>query len=140
MSEYRYGRLMEVKEKLLEHKERELDAALAALSATIVQIDEAKQEAGRTYDDMTARCLTGNELSVLVGYLASLDAKRADLNDKKSTIECRISVVRTELYELEVELKMLEKLKSKTLRMIRKARNRKEQKLMDEIALRAEGK
>jgi flagellar export protein FliJ len=138
MSEFRYGRLMEVKEKLLEHKERELDVALSALSATTAQIDEVKQETARTWDEMTARCLTGNELSVLVGCLAGLDARRACLTDEKSTIENRIRMVRTELYDLEIELKMLEKLRSKTLQMIKKTRMKKEQKQMDEIALRAE--
>jgi len=129
---------MEVKEKLLEHKERELDVALSALSATTAQIDEVKQETARTWDEMTARCLTGNELSVLVGCLAGLDARRACLTDEKSTIENRIRMVRTELYDLEIELKMLEKLRSKTLQMIKKTRMKKEQKQMDEIALRAE--
>lgn len=140
MSEFRYGRLMEVKEKLLEHKERELDAALSVLSTTIAEIDEVKQETARTYNDITARCLTGNELSVLVGCLASLDVRKAGLNDDKSTIETRIRTVRTELCDLEIELKMLEKLKSKTLQMTRKARNKKEQKLMDEIAQRSQAR
>ena len=63
-----------------------MDTALSALSVTIAQIDEVKRETAKTYNDMTMRCLTGNGLSILVGYLASLDAKRADLRDEKSTI------------------------------------------------------
>jgi flagellar export protein FliJ len=139
MSEFRYGRLMEVKEKLLEHKERELDVALSALSATIAQIDKVQQETARTYNDMTAKCLTGNELAVLVGCLVRLDVKKGGLNDERSSIESHIKMIRTELYDLNTELKMLEKLKSRTLQTIRKIRNKKEQKLMDEIAQRAEG-
>jgi flagellar export protein FliJ len=97
-----------------------------------------KQETARTCGELTARCLTGNELSVLVGCLAGLDTRKAGLNHEKSTIESRIKIVRTELYDLEIELKMLEKLKSKALQMIRKTRNKKEQKRMDEIAQRVE--
>jgi flagellar export protein FliJ len=138
MSDFRYRRLMEVKEKLLEHKQRELDMALTALRAVIDEIDGVRRETTRTYDDMTARCLTGNELSVLVGYLGYLDVKRAGLNEKRIEREERVAAIRTQLCDLEIELKMLEKLKSKTLQIIKKARNKKEQKLMDEIALRAE--
>ena len=128
-----------MKEKLLEHKQRELDFAIMTLNTVIDEIDGVKQETDRTYGDMTARCLTGNELYVLVGYLAHLDMRKAGLNDEKSRREDRIKAVRAQLYDLEIELKMLEKLKSKTLQTIKKTLNRKEQKLMDELALRVEG-
>jgi flagellar export protein FliJ len=139
MSDYRYGRLMEVKEKLLEQKQTELDVALTALGAVVDQIDAVSRETGRTYDEMTARCLTGKELSVLVDYMAYLDLRKADLHNEKTRIQERLAAIRKELCDLEVELKMLEKLKSKALQIIKKARKKKEQKLMDELALRVEG-
>jgi flagellar export protein FliJ len=138
MSDYRYGRLMEVKEKLLEQKQTELDVAVTALGAVVDQIDAVIHETGRTYDEMTARCLTGKELSVLVDYMAYLDMRKADLHTEKVRIQEHLEAIRKELCDLEVELKMLEKLKSKALQIIKKARKKKEQKLMDELALRVE--
>jgi flagellar export protein FliJ len=139
MSDYRYGRLMEVKERLLEQKQTELDGAVTALGAVIEQIEAVGHETGRTYDEMTARCLTGKELSVLVDYMAYLDMRKADLYNEKTRIRSRLEGIRKELCDLEVELKMLEKLKSKALQIIKKTRKKKEQKLMDELALRIEG-
>jgi flagellar export protein FliJ len=139
MSDFRYARLMEVKEKFLEQKQRELDVAIMALHAVMEEIDGVQRETARTCTDMAVRCFTGKELSVLVGYLAYLDARKAGLYEKRTEKEECINTIRTALWGLEIELKMLEKLKSKTLRMIKKAQNKKEQKLMDELALRVEG-
>ncbi len=139
MSSFRYERLMEVKEKLLELKQRELDMAMVALGDIISRIAAVGQKVARAYNDMTGRCLTGKELTVLVGYIALLDTQKATLNEEKSRMEERVNTMRSELYDLEIELKMFEKLKSKALQTIKKARNRKERKLMDEIALRGQG-
>ena len=139
MSDFRYARLMEVKEKFLEEKQRELDVAITGLRAVMEEIDGVQRETSRTCNDMTARCLTGKELSVLVGYLAYLDTKKAGLCEERAEGEERLNAIRTALWDLEIELKMLEKLKTKTLRMVKKAQNKKEQKLMDELALRVEG-
>jgi flagellar FliJ protein len=138
MYSFRYERLLEVKEKILEHKQRQLDLALSALEDVRVQLEEVGREMLRTHNHIAERPLTGKELSVLVGYIALLDAQKAALNDEKTRRESRVSTLRSELYGLEVELKMFEKLKSKTLQTIKKARNQKEQKLMDEIGLRGE--
>jgi len=51
-----------------------------------------------------------------------------------------VSTIRQELLALEMELKILEKLKAKALQAARKVRNRKEQRVMDDLALRIEGK
>lgn len=139
MSDFRYARLLEVKERIIEQKRGQLDMALTTLAAVADEIEKAQQEASRTYEEITERCLTGKELSVLLGHLAFLDRKKASLDVERSRIEDRIVGLRKELYDLEVELKMLEKLESKTRQLIKKTQNKKEQKLMDELALRAEG-
>jgi flagellar export protein FliJ len=129
-----------VKQKLLEQKHRELEDASAAVKRIINEIEALRQETSKSYDYMsTGRCFTGKELSALVGYIAFLDTKIADLNIEKQRREDRVSSVRVQLYDLGIELKMLQKLESKTLQIIRKAHNKKEQKLMDELALRVEG-
>ena len=138
MSSFRFDRLLEIKEKLLEHKQRELEAAVTSLAAVVEDIKKVEEETADTYGQLTSRCLTGRELSILTGYLSYLDATKASLCDEKRKREDRVSAVRNELQALEIELKTLEKLKAKVLQTIKKARNRKEQKVMDDLALRIE--
>ena len=140
MSEFRYNRLLEVKEKLLEHKQTELEIAIASVAAVVSDIEKVEKETAVTYDQITSRCLTGKELSILTGYLSYLDERKASLYEEKEKRETRVSTIRRELQALEMELKILEKLKAKALQAARKVRNRKEQRVMDDLALRIEGK
>ena len=43
MSEFRYDRLLEIKEKLLEYKQAELEIAIASVAATVSEIDKVKR-------------------------------------------------------------------------------------------------
>jgi flagellar export protein FliJ len=140
MSDFRYDRLLEVKEKLLEHKQSELEIAIASVAAVVSDIEKVEKETADTYDQITSRCLTGKELSILTGYLSYLDERKASLYEEKEKRETRVSTIRRELQALEMELKILEKLKAKALQAARKVRNRKEQRVMDDLALRIEGK
>jgi flagellar export protein FliJ len=140
MSDFRYDRLLEVKEKLLEHKQTELEMAVVSVAAVVSDIEKVDKETGDTYEQITSRCLTGKELSILIGYLSYLDERKASLYDEKKKRETRVSTIRQELLALEMELKILEKLKAKALQAARKVRNRKEQRVMDDLALRIEGK
>lgn len=140
MSEFRYSRLLEVKEKLLEHKQSELEIAIASVAAVVSQIEKVERETADTYDQLTSRRLTGRELSMITGYLSYLDGRKAALFKEKEERENCVSTLRGELRALEIELKILEKLKAKALQAARKARNRKEQRVMDDLALRIERK
>ena len=140
MSDFRYDRLLEVREKLLEHKQSELEIAIASVAAVVSDIEKVEKETADTYDQITSRCLTGKELSILTGYLSYLDERKASLYEEKEKRETRVSTIRRELQALEMELKILEKLKAKALQAARKVRNRKEQRVMDDLALRIEGK
>jgi flagellar export protein FliJ len=140
MSEFRFDRLVEIKEKLLEQKERELEAALAAQAAVIKEISRVETESAGVYDEMAARLLTGKELCMLTDRLSYLDMSKERLYNEKGEWERKTALIRSALRSLDMELKVLEKLKSRGLRAMKKARNRKEQKVMDELALRADGK
>jgi flagellar export protein FliJ len=140
MSEFRYQRLLEVKEKLLEHKQTELEIAIAFVAAVVNEIEKVKRETAETYDQLTGRSMTGKELSILTGHLTYLDTKKARLYQEKEKREARVSTLRKELQALQIELKILEKLKARALQVLRKVRNRKEQRVMDDLALRIEGK
>lgn len=136
MSEFRYQRLLDIKEKLLEHKQAELEVAIGSVQAVVEQIHGLEREAAETYLPLTTRCLTGNEFSGLVDYLAYLDARKAGLKEEKKAREERVSFLRAELLALEIEIKILEKLRTKAFRKAKKAQDKREQKLMDELALR----
>ncbi|OPY67140.1 MAG: flagellar biosynthesis chaperone [Syntrophorhabdaceae bacterium PtaU1.Bin034] len=138
MSEFRYKRLTEVKEKVLEHKQRELERALTAVNEVANRIEHIRKEIDDNFNDMMARCLTGKEFSVVTGYLSYLDGRKVDLLQEKTKRENRVDGLRAELLALTIELKMLEKLKMKDLAALKKAHNKKDQKAMDDLALRNE--
>jgi flagellar export protein FliJ len=131
---------MEVKEKLLEHKQRELETALAAVADLVSRARAIEGQIAEQYNDMVARCITGKEFSLLVGYLTYLDGKKATIEGLKDKADARVNLLRAKLSGLAIEVKMLEKLRSKDLREARKADSRREQKMMDDLALRIEGK
>jgi flagellar export protein FliJ len=136
MSEFRYQRLLEIKEKLLEHKQTELEVAIMSVAAVVEHIHQVEMEIADTYRPLTTHCMTGKEVTELLGYLSHLDTTKVGLLDKKSQREQKVAHLRSELLALEIELKILEKLRDKALRAIKKVQNKKEQKLMDELALR----
>ena len=129
---------MEVKEKLIEHKRRQLEDALLSLQRAINDVRECELEIVDRYNDLTSRCLAGNEFSALINYLDLLDVRKADLSKTREERENLVTTFRTELSTLEMELKILEKLKLRIFQTIKKARNRKEQRVMDDLALRTE--
>lgn len=140
MSEFRYDRLLEIKEKLLEQKQRDLEIALTSQRALVKEIERVEGESARTFNEMATRCLTGKELSTLIDSLSYLDTSKKRLYGEKRVCEKRIVAIRSALLSLEMELKVFEKLRSQAFQRIRKARNRKEQKMMDDLALRGERK
>lgn len=139
MLKFRFGRLMEVKEKVLEHRQRELETALAAVSLLAGRIHAIEKEIAYHHHDMTVRCLTGKEFSLLISHLAYLDGEKTTVTTEKKNADGLVDRLRKELSALAVELKMFEKLKSKALQAERKRDRKKEQKVLDELALRIEG-
>jgi flagellar export protein FliJ len=131
---------MEIKEKLREHKQGELESANAALETLTTGIRAMEEEIVDRYNGMVSRCITGEEFSLLIGHLAHLDGKKAVMRKEKENTDRRISGLRRELLGLTMEVKMFEKLKVKALQAAKVASARKEQKMMDDLALRAEGK
>ena len=140
MYSFRFSRLMEIKEKLREHKQRELESAIAASGALMAGILAVKEEIADRYNGMVSRRMTGEEFSLLIGHLAHLDGKQTGMKQQKEKTDSRINALRKELLGVTMELKMFEKLKSKALQAARVAGHRKEQKMMDDLAARSERK
>jgi flagellar export protein FliJ len=136
MSEFRFSRLVEIKEKLLEQKQRDLEMTLASRTAVLREIDRVDGESAGIYDEIAARLLTGKELSMLTGYLSYLDNRKERLNNEKAELDLKAADLRGVLLTLEMELKVLEKLRFRTISAMKTAQNRREQKRMDDLALR----
>ena len=140
MFNFRFSRLMEIKENLREHKQGELESAIAASEKLMRRILAMEEEVVDRYNGMLSRCMTGEQFSLLIGHLAYLDGKKAAMRAEKEKTDKRINALRRELLALTMEVKMFEKLKKKALQAARIASARNERKMMDDLASRAEGK
>jgi flagellar protein FliJ len=138
MAKFRLDRIIEIKNKLLEDKKNELEVMKSELALTENNIDAFSSEINDNYESMSNRSMEGSDFSVLKDYIYSLEAKKDDLIEEKKKIIDRIDGMKAELVELNKEIKMFEKLKSKAFQVEKKQLNRKEQKILDEIALRIE--
>ena len=140
MTKFRLHRIIEIKEKLIEEKEGELETALHTLNKLSADIRAVEKNIEDTYEEMTISSLSGGDFSVVKDYIAYLGDKRLLVIEEKEHVERRIFELRANLVELMKELKMLETLKSKTFKAIKKCENRKEQKDLDGMALRLGGR
>jgi flagellar export protein FliJ len=138
MAKFRLGRIIEIKSKLMDDKKNELEAAKAELYRVETDIGTLRSEVNDNYENMSGRFMEGSDFSVLMDYIYSLEVKRDGLMEEKNRIIERIDGMKAELFELAKEIKMFDKLKSKAFQVEKKQSNRKEQKILDEIALRTE--
>jgi flagellar export protein FliJ len=138
MSNFRYSRLIEVKEILLDQKQQALEATLSEIGGLTAELREVELQIGATYDQMGARCLYGKELSTMIDHVGFLDRKKALLMSDRAKARSHAETLRKELMDLEIDLKMFEKLETKLIKTANKIQSKKDQKLMDELALRVE--
>jgi flagellar export protein FliJ len=138
MTKFRLSRIIEVKEKLIEDKERELEETISAMNDIIQGIDVTEKDIEKSYNKLTFPSLSGGDFSVLKDYLSYLENRKTCLLDEQANTQQRIDHLRAILVELLKELKMLETLQSKALKVLKKKENRKVQKNLDAMALRIE--
>lgn len=136
MTKFRLNRIIEIKEKLIEDKERELEGAISALNDIFAGIDSIEKDTEDSYRRLTVPELSGGDFSVIKDYLSFLENRRICLVDEKAHTETKIDHLRADLVELLKELKMLETLQSKSFKAMKKTANRREQKNLDAMALR----
>ena len=140
MDKKRIDRIIEIKEKLKKDKEREIEEAVSKVCAIDNEICRVDSDVDKNYEKITARTLTGNDFAVIKDYLEYLDITKTTLICEKKFVQEQIDLLQQEFYELAREMKMLCKLKEKVVKVIKKSENRREQKLLDELALRIEEK
>jgi flagellar export protein FliJ len=138
MTKFRLNRIIEVKEKLIEDKERELEGTISSMNDILKGIDAVEKDIEKSYKKLITPAMSGGDFSVLRDYLSYLDNRRLCLFEEKADTQKRIDQLRANLVELMKELKMLETLKSKAFRVMKKTENRREQKNLDAMALRLE--
>ena len=140
MDKKRIDRIIEIKEKFKQDKEREIEEAASKMSSICEEIHSVDSDIEKNYAKISANPLTGNDFAVIRDYLEYLDISKSTLICEKESTQEQIDFLKEEFYELAREMKMLCTLKEKVVRVIKKSRNRREQKMLDELALRLEDK
>jgi flagellar export protein FliJ len=132
----RLQRIIELKERLLEEKELLLDRHTRERDTILGNIESLDNQIEVNYSDLCTRCLDGSEFTSIKDYLEHLGIVKAKALVQKALMEKQIAAIRTQLYEMLKEIKVLDTLKEKSLSAARRADNKKHQKLLDEMALR----
>ncbi len=138
MSKLRLERLIEIKEKLKEDKERTLEHTKAALEEMTNDIERIRSELEVTHNSIGTSRLDGKSFGDIRDYMAYLEAERMNLLERQEKTRKIIEVLSGEFIELAREIKMLEKLQSKAQKELKKSENRREQKFLDDLALRTD--
>ncbi len=136
----RLDRIIEIKEKIMDDKEREIEEEKSKLETVNRAIEAVDIDIEKNYERMTGKSMQGNDFSVITDYLEYLENMKCSLIGERETVQEKIAILKEELIELMKEMKMLGTLRDKILATLKKSLNRREQKLLDDIALRIEGK
>lgn len=136
MNKFRLNKIIEVKEKLIEDKVMELETEIMKLTEISNNIQSLSNTIENNYNSLMTNLLNGNDFSVLKDYLTHLESRKGELTEKKEGVTQRIYTLKMELLELLKDVKILERLKLNVLKTIKKSQNRKEQKSLDDMALR----
>ncbi|MHB8111441.1 MAG: flagellar export protein FliJ [Syntrophorhabdaceae bacterium] len=140
MDKKRIDKIIEIKERLKKDKEREVEEANVRMTGIYEQIAALEKNANQNYDMLCGTTLAGNDFTVITDYIESLDVSKAGLVCEGAAMQETLDELQQELYEFAKELKMLSKLREKVMKETKKSENRREQKILDEIALRSENK
>ena len=124
----------------MDDKEREIEEEKSKLETVNRAIETVDIDIEKNYERMTGKPMQGNDFSVITDYREYLENMKCSLIGERETVQDKIAILKEELIELMKEMKMLGTLRDKILATLKKSLNRREQKLLDDIALRIEGK
>ncbi len=136
----RLVRIIDLKERLMEEKECELDLKAKERDALINKIKALDAEIDLNYSDLCTRCLDGNEFASIKDYLEHLGRTKSVAMAQQTALESQIAALRAALYAMLREIKMLGTLKEKRISAAQRVEKKKHQKLLDDIALRLEAR
>ncbi len=136
----RLKRIIEIKEKMMDDKEREIEEAKAKLESVINEINTVDADIEENYEKISTKMLQGNDFSVIRDYIEYLENTKYTLMREAVSLDESALILKQELVELLQEKKMLDKLQIKEMDSLKKSSNRREQKLLDDMALRIDEK
>ena len=122
----------------MERKQGQLKEALFIITVISNDINMIESTIYNKYSLLTLTPMNGNDFSVLTDYIEYLDSRKNELLLQREKAAKAVDAIRAELYDLARDVRMLENLKEKAARIVKRAENRKEQKSLDQIALRIE--
>ncbi len=122
----------------MERKQGQLKEALLIITVISNDINMIESTIYNKYALLTLKPMNGNDFSVLTDYIEYLDSRKNELLLQREKAAKAVDAIRAELYDLARDVRMLETLKEKAARIVKRAENRKEQKSLDQIALRIE--
>lgn len=122
----------------MERKQGQLKEALLIITVISNDINTIESSIYNKYSLLTLSHMNGNDFSVLTDYIEYLDSRKNELLLQREKAAKAVDAIRAELYDLARDVRMLENLKEKAARIVKRAENRKEQKSLDQIALRIE--
>jgi flagellar export protein FliJ len=136
MPKLRIERIIEVKERIMDDKRKEMEAVIAEIEGITNNISEIDGNVDINYNKLTATIMNSNDIYVLKEYIMHLENKKLEMIDQRENLKVKVNIFKAELLEMIKEIRMLEILKSKELQSIKKSQNRREQKMLDELASR----
>ncbi len=136
MDRKRINKIIEIKENIKKDKEREIEEANIKMASICREIESIEGVISQNHAKLYSTALSGNDFAVLTDYLDYLDTSRSAYICDKNSLQENIDVLYQELYEYTRELKMLCKLRDKVMTAFRKGELRREQKMLDALALR----
>ncbi|MBP8626564.1 MAG: flagellar FliJ family protein [Syntrophorhabdaceae bacterium] len=140
MSKFRFDRLIEVKENLLNEKKKDLKKTTDLYEGISMEITITEDNIKRDFSRIAEPDTDSNDIYVLREHIIWLEARKSRLSEERRTTLEKIEILRVELGEILKEIKTLETLKNRALQVMRKEANKKEQKKLDELALRVNPK
>jgi flagellar export protein FliJ len=136
----RLERIIGIKKRLMDDKEREIDEEKGKLDSVNRAIEAVDADVEKNFERMTGTSMKGNDFCVIMDYLEYLENMKCSLIVEKESVQEKIGVLKEELIDFMKEIKMLNTLRERIIATLKKSFNRREQKLLDDIALRIEEK
>jgi len=136
MAKFRYNKLIEIKENALNEKKKELKKTIDLYEGISREIIDTEDDIRKNFNRAAEPEMDSNDIYILREHIMWLEAKKKRLIEERKAVGEKIDTMRSELGEILKEIKILESLKSKALQTMRTAYNKKEQKKLDELALR----
>ncbi len=134
MPEFRLRRVLEIKEKLREDREKRLEEAHRAVMRLREHINTIDEEYGTVRERVFRTSMDGRDFLVVKDYLSRLEQDKKTLRIEEEKMQEQIDGLRSELLTLHKEVKMLETLKARDDQTFRKEAARRQQRQLDALA------